>query len=82
MPNVLRNFDLVPEEEALKFWRDIFDILFLTMVNNFPIPNLDGLAFKCILRMLSIMSSPKGKLFLPFLDNYINNQFSAINIQR
>lgn len=67
----------VSAEEVVKFLQDILDALFNILVSNDDPARLDCLVFKCLLRLIEIVSDLKYQHFQSVLDLYINESFSA-----
>ncbi|XP_031633257.1 dedicator of cytokinesis protein 1 isoform X2 [Contarinia nasturtii] len=67
----------VSPEEVVKFLQDILDALFNILVQNDDPPKFDHLVFKCLLRLIEIVSDLKYQHFQSVLDLYINESFSA-----
>lgn len=67
----------VPPEEVLKFLQDILDALFNILVQNPDPMRFDLLVFKCLLRLIEIVTDLKYQHFQSVLDLYINESFSA-----
>lgn len=67
----------VSAEEVVKFLQDILDALFNILVQNEDPPKFDNLVFKCLLRLIEIVSDLKYQHFQSVLDLYINESFSA-----
>lgn len=72
--NALMN---VNPEEVVKFLQDILDALFNILVQNEDPAKFDPLVFKCLLRLIEIVSDLKYQHFQSVLDLYINESFSA-----
>lgn len=72
--NALMN---VSAEEVVKFLQDILDALFNILVQNEDPAKIDNLVFKCLLRLIEIVSDLKYQHFQSVLDLYINESFSA-----
>lgn len=67
----------VSPEEVVKFLQDILDALFNILVQNEDPTRFDTLVFKCLLRLIEIVSDLKYQHFQSVLDLYINESFSA-----
>lgn len=67
----------VNPEEVVKFLQDILDALFNILVLNEEPTKFDPLVFKCLLRLIEIVSDLKYQAFQSVLDLYINESFSA-----
>lgn len=67
----------VSPEEVVKFLQDILDALFNILVQNDDPPIYDNLVFKCLLRLIEIVSDLKYQHFQSVLDLYINESFSS-----
>lgn len=67
----------VSAEEVVKFLQDILDALFNILVQNEEPEKFDNLVFKCLLRLIEIVSDLKYQHFQSVLDLYINESFSA-----
>lgn len=67
----------VSPEEVVKFLQDILDALFNILVQNEDPARFDNLVFKCLLRLIEIVSDLKYQHFQSVLDLYINESFSA-----
>lgn len=67
----------VSPEEVVKFLQDILDALFNILVQNDDPPKFDHLVFRCLLRLIEIVSDLKYQHFQSVLDLYINESFSA-----
>lgn len=70
----LENLLQVDEAEMVKFLQDILDALFNIFYKH---EEHEKLVFKCIIRLIDIVSNPKYKLFESVLDLYIEKGFSA-----
>lgn len=70
----LENLLQVDEAEMVKFLQDILDALFNIF---YAYEEHEQLVFKCIVRLIDIVSNPKYKLFESVLDLYIKEGFSA-----
>lgn len=70
----LENLLQVDESEMVKFLQDILDALFNIF---YAYAEHEKLVFKCIVRLIDIVSNPKFKLFESVLDLYIKEGFSA-----
>lgn len=68
---------VVKPEEVVKFLQDILDALFNILVLNQDPERLDLLVFKCLVRLIEIVSEIKYQHFQSVLDLYINESFSA-----
>jgi dedicator of cytokinesis protein 1 len=77
MENSLRSLMDVKPEEVVKFLQDILDVLFDILVNNPNPERFDNLVFKCLLRLIEIVSDLKYQHFLSVLDLYINESFAS-----
>lgn len=67
----------VSPEEVVKFLQDILDALFNILVLNEDPAKFDNLVFKCLLRLIEIVSDLKYQHFQSVLDLYINESFSS-----
>ncbi|XP_059611933.1 dedicator of cytokinesis protein 1 isoform X1 [Phlebotomus argentipes] len=67
----------VKPEEVVKFLQDILDALFCILVQNNDPSKYDDLVFRCLLRLIEIVSEIKYQHFQSVLDLYINESFSA-----
>lgn len=67
----------VKPEEVVKFLQDILDALFNILVLNTDPDKFDLLVFKCLVRLIEIVSEIKYQHFQSVLDLYINDSFSA-----
>uniref|UniRef100_A0A1B0CEY6 Dedicator of cytokinesis protein 1 n=1 Tax=Lutzomyia longipalpis TaxID=7200 RepID=A0A1B0CEY6_LUTLO len=67
----------VKPEEVVKFLQDILDALFCILVQNSDPAKYDDLVFRCLLRLIEIVSEIKYQHFQSVLDLYINESFSA-----
>lgn len=67
----------VKPEEVVKFLQDILDALFNILVLNTDPDKFDLLVFKCLVRLIEIVSEIKYQHFQSVLDLYINESFSA-----
>lgn len=67
----------VKPEEVVKFLQDILDALFNILVLNENPEKFDLLVFKCLVRLIEIVSEIKYQHFQSVLDLYINESFSA-----
>lgn len=67
----------VKSEEVVKFLQDILDALFNILVLNTDPDKFDLLVFKCLVRLIEIVSEIKYQHFQSVLDLYINESFSA-----
>lgn len=67
----------VSAEEVVKFLQDVLDALFDILVLNEDPDKFDNLVFKCLLRLIEIVSDLKYQHFQSVLDLYINESFSA-----
>lgn len=72
--NALMN---VNPEEVVKFLQDILDALFNILGSDEDPDKFDPLVFKCLLRLIEIVSDLKYQHFQSVLDLYINESFSA-----
>uniref|UniRef100_A0A336MXM4 CSON008790 protein n=1 Tax=Culicoides sonorensis TaxID=179676 RepID=A0A336MXM4_CULSO len=70
----LENLLQVQPSEMVKFYQDILDTLFNIFCEY---PEHEKLVFKCIIRLIDIVSNPKYRLFESVLDVYIKEGFSA-----
>lgn len=67
----------VNDEEVVKFLQDILDALFNILVQNDDPVKYDDLVFKCLIRLIEIVSDKKYQHFQSVLDFYIKDCFSA-----
>lgn len=67
----------VSPEEVVKFLQDILDALFNILVQNDEPDKFDYLVFRCLLRLIEIVTDMKYQHFQSVLDLYINESFSA-----
>lgn len=67
----------VDQGEVVKFLQDILDALFNILVLNQDPDKIDVLVFKCLVRLIEIVSEIKYQHFQSVLDLYINESFSA-----
>lgn len=67
----------VCEGEIVKFLQDILDALFNILVQNDNPEKYDELVFKCILKLIEVVTDLKYQHFQSVLDLYINESFSA-----
>lgn len=67
----------VSPEEVVKFLQDILDALFNILVQNHEPAKFDYLVFRCLLRLIEIVTDMKYQHFQSVLDLYINESFSA-----
>jgi dedicator of cytokinesis protein 1 len=77
MEKSLDSLMTVKPEEVVKFLQDILDVLFDILVNNPNPERFDNLVFKCLLRLIEIVSDLKYQHFLSVLDLYINESFAS-----
>lgn len=70
----LENLLQVDLAEMVKFLQDILDALFNIF---YAYQDHEKLVFKCIIRLIDIVSNPKYKLFESVLDMYIKEGFAA-----
>lgn len=65
----------VSPEEVVKFLQDILDALFNILVQNDDPPKFDNLVFKCLLRLIEIVSDLKYQHF----QSVSTNRFTFIS---
>ncbi|XP_065556971.1 dedicator of cytokinesis protein 1-like isoform X2 [Artemia franciscana] len=74
---VLENFLSIDKNEVVRFLQDALDSLFGILMECSNLDSFDSLVFQCLIFLVSLVREPKYKQFMPILDLYIRENFSA-----
>lgn len=67
----------VKAAEVVKFLPDVLDALFSILMENSDSELYDNLVFKALIAVIEMVTEDKFKQFVPVLEVYINENFSA-----
>ncbi|KAI6650438.1 Dedicator of cytokinesis protein 3 isoform X2 [Oopsacas minuta] len=82
LTELLKNLCLVSGQEIIKFMRDIFDNLFIILIEPETTENIQGLVFNAIVKILHLLTDKKYDQFKTVLDEYIESHFSASSVHK
>jgi hypothetical protein len=67
----------VKAAEVVKFLPDVLDALFSILMENSDSELYDNLVFEALIAVIEMVTADKFKQFIPVLEVYINENFSA-----